>query len=300
MKLGRFAEIDIFIHWSFWILPAYYLLSVTATQGWETGLFTSLLVLAIFACVLAHEYGHALTARAFGIRTIDITLYPIGGIARLAQIPTNPWQEFMIAIAGPAVNVVLATIMVMVLFFVAPIPTVPITESITTEALEVLLYANLALVLFNLIPAFPMDGGRILRSLLATRLDYLRATEIAVRVGRWMALLLGIYGFFASPMLMFIALFVFLAGTIEFYGARFQNMQNQANHYASGNGFGYTPLHGANDSGWQVFVWPAQGAAYPGPTSGPGTHAQSRAYSAGATSPQRADTIDATDVRKLN
>jgi stage IV sporulation protein FB len=165
--------------------------------------------------VLLHEFGHIFTARAFGVTTPDVILLPIGGVARLERIPEKPNEEFLIAIAGPAVNVAIAGLLV--LFAGArldPSHFVSI-ESDKASLAERLAIVNMFLALFNLIPAFPMDGGRVLRALLAARFGYVRATEIAASIGQFVAFLLGFIGLFGNPLLIFVAVFVYLAAASE-------------------------------------------------------------------------------------
>jgi Zn-dependent protease len=213
-KLGRFAGIDVYIHATFLLIIAF-----VAWQHWALGparvVDGILFVLAIFACVVAHEYGHALTARKFGVQTRDITLYPIGGVARLERMSDKPIQELWVALAGPAVNVVIAAILYF--WLVAAHTLRPFGELTVTGGpfFERLLVTNLFLVGFNLIPAFPMDGGRVLRALLAMKLEYTRATGIAAGIGQGLALLLGLWGLFGNPMLLFIALFVWIGAAQE-------------------------------------------------------------------------------------
>lgn len=219
-KLGKPFGIPLYIHWTFLILIAW-LVFGHYRQGHD--LATTLagvgFVLAIFGCVVLHELGHALAARRYGIPTADITLLPIGGVARLQRIPEEPAQELVVALAGPAVNVVIAGIAYLVtlatgdsqdIAFIAP--NFLLREDFWTR----LLFVNVFLVLFNLLPAFPMDGGRVLRALLALKMDYGRATQVAATVGQMMAILfvfLGLNG--ASPMLLLIALFVWLGAEAE-------------------------------------------------------------------------------------
>jgi Zn-dependent protease len=217
-KLGNVAGIGVYVHWSFWLLPAWILLS--SGGGLGGALSTVLFVFAIFGCVVLHELGHALMARHFNIGTRDITLYPIGGVASLERIPRRPSQELAIALAGPAVNVVIAAVL-FVLLLVVGVGTQGLVFKFTGGSFFVnLLLVNVALVVFNMLPAFPMDGGRVLRALLAMRLPYLRATEIAVRVGQGVAIVLGLVGLFTGGTILFVALFVFLAAQAELSMAR--------------------------------------------------------------------------------
>lgn len=236
MKVGRFYGIDVHIHWTFWLLVLLYLVMVAKTGQIIEGLSALAFVLAAFFCVLLHEYGHALTARRFGIRTHDITLTPIGGLARLERIPENPMQELVIAIAGPLVNVVIAAILSALVFLgVASDWTAP-SVAIGGSFIVQLVVINLVLCLFNMLPAFPMDGGRVLRSLLAMKFGRVRATEIAARLGRWMSLLFAIWGIFVdwNPMLVLLAAFVFISGTAELFQVRLRAMSNQsANPFGS-------------------------------------------------------------------
>lgn len=232
-KLGTIAGIGVYIHWTFWLLMLFYTLSAAAAGGWREGLFTGLLVAAVFACVLAHEFGHALAAASFGIPTHDITLLPIGGLARLARIPQKPSQELVIALAGPLVNVLIAGMLILVL----PLLELPwLNETrwaiVSGGLIENIIAANVVLVLFNLLPAFPMDGGRVLRSLIAMRTSHLRATEIAARVGRWMSLLFVIAAIaYGNLSLMLVGIFVFLSGSGELLEARRRAMATSASSF---------------------------------------------------------------------
>jgi len=213
-KLGRYADIDVYIHATFVLILAFVAGSPWAL--WPSKVAECIaFVLAVFTFVVLHEYGPALTARKFGFRTRDITLYPIGGIARLERMPEKPLQEMWVALAGPAVNVVIAAVLFLWLLFAQTAK--PLTELTVSTGpfLERLLLANLFLAAFNLIPAFPMDGGRVLRALLAMRLEYTRATSIAAAVGQGLALLFGLAGLFGNPMLLFIAFFVWMGASQE-------------------------------------------------------------------------------------
>ena len=215
-KLGRIAGIPIYVHWTFLILIAWVVIG-HALQGHSvaTTIEGVAFVLSIFGCVVLHELGHALAARHYGVPTADITLLPIGGVARLQRIPENPSQELVIAIAGPLVNV--AIVAVLYAFHVRPAVDLGDTQHlIKAQFLPKLMEVNLFLFLFNLLPAFPMDGGRILRALLALRLPYARATRLAASIGQVMAMgfaLLGLFG--GPPMLFLIAIFVWIGAEGE-------------------------------------------------------------------------------------
>jgi Zn-dependent protease/predicted transcriptional regulator len=218
-KIGRVSGIDLRVHATFailliWLALLYYQDTGTAAGAARGVLFT----LAMFGSVVLHELGHALTARRFGASTRDITLLPIGGVAHLEHIPTQPHQELWIALAGPAVTVGIAAA-IYILLRVLGLPVGFVKEATAHGErgafLAQLMWVNVSLVIFNLLPAFPMDGGRVLRAVLAFRMDYLRATEVAARVGKWFALLFGIIGLLVSPFLVLIGLFVWLAAASE-------------------------------------------------------------------------------------
>lgn len=206
-KLGRFKGIDAYVHASFLLLLAW--AAWAAFQGAGSGLAALLgvvFLIGVFGSVLLHEFGHALTARHYGIRTRRIVLWPIGGIAQLEGQPRTPKQELHIALAGPAVNFVLAAGL-WGLISIAGLPSYGLLAS--------LMVANLTLGLFNLVPAFPMDGGRILRAFLATRMGGGRATELAVKIGKGAAVAFVIAGLFGNPMLMLVGGFVWFAAGAE-------------------------------------------------------------------------------------
>lgn len=215
-KIASIAGIDVFIHATFLLIIGWVGLSYwQQTQSMQGTLEGILFTLLLFGCVVLHEYGHALTARKYGIKTRDITLYPIGGVARLERMPEKPIQEFWVALAGPAVNVVIAALLfgwLLISGTWTPISGLTFTSG---PFIERLLLVNVWLVLFNMIPAFPMDGGRVLRAILAMRLEYTRATQIAASIGQGIALLFGFVGLFINPFLLFIALFVWIGAAQE-------------------------------------------------------------------------------------
>ena len=211
--IGSIAGIRVELHVTFLLFVGWIAIQDGLLTGHpERALSSIALILLVFGCVLLHELGHALTARRYGIRTRDIVLLPIGGVARLERMPDEPAQEIVVAIAGPAVNAAIAAALWVVLGGLTGREAI---RPVGGGLLETLLTINLMLFGFNLIPAFPMDGGRVLRALLALRLPYLKATRIAAMVGQGIALLFGVIGFFYNPMLMFVALFVFLAAGEE-------------------------------------------------------------------------------------
>jgi len=214
LTIGRIAGIRVELHFTFLLFIGW----IAISRGLLTGqpgqaIIAVVTLLLVFACVLLHELGHALAARRYGIPTRDITLLPIGGVARLARMPDKPSQEIVVAIAGPLVNVALAAVLAV---FVRPMGR-SVEDLLATGGIpETLLVVNVVMILFNMIPAFPMDGGRVLRALLAMRMGYSRATTVAARVGQGIAILFGMAGLFSSNvMLMFIALFVFVAASEE-------------------------------------------------------------------------------------
>lgn len=215
-KIARIAGIDVYMHTTFLLLVGWVALSYWFTQGNIPAMVEGVLfLLAIFGCVLLHELGHSLAARRFGIQTRDITLLPIGGLARLERMPEKPMQELWVALAGPAVNLVIAIALFAGLIITGtfePISTLTVTSG---NFFERLLAVNITLVLFNLIPAFPMDGGRVMRALLASRLEYTRATQLAASVGQAIAFFLGFLGLFGNPFLIFIAFFVWIGAAQE-------------------------------------------------------------------------------------
>ncbi len=216
LKIGRFAGIDVYMHFTFLFLIGWVAL-VHWRQGQSLAAASAgvIFILAVFLCVVLHEFGHALTARRYGIKTRDIILLPIGGVARLERLPTHPMQEMWVALAGPAVNVAIAIVLFIWLTLTASLEPMQALTLTTGPFLERIMAVNLFLIAFNMIPAFPMDGGRVLRAALATRMEYGRATQIAATIGQGIAVLFGFIGFFYNPILLFIAFFVWIGAAQE-------------------------------------------------------------------------------------
>jgi Zn-dependent protease/CBS domain-containing protein len=217
IPVGRVLGISMRVHITFLLLIGFLAIRDYMQGGWTAALDGVGFVLALFACVLLHEFGHALAARQFGIPTLDIELLPIGGVARLQRMPERPLQEAWVAIVGPLVNVAIALIIGVWLAAAGGFALVAPGQlgDFNTAWLQRLLSANLSLVLFNLIPAFPMDGGHILRALLALGLGAQRATQIASLLGQGLAFVLGFAGFFGNPLLIVVAVFIWLGAGQE-------------------------------------------------------------------------------------
>lgn len=215
-RIGRFAGIAVYVHATFVILILWIALSYWfATQNVAAMLEGVGFILALFGCVVLHEFGHALTARRYGIRTRSITLLPIGGVASLEKMPDDPRHEILVALAGPAVNVVIG-VGIWALLRLADTAAQPEELGLTSGSfLERLMVLNFILAGFNLIPAFPMDGGRVLRAWLSLRMDPVQATRTAASIGQALALFLGLLGLFYNPFLLFIALFVWIGAAAE-------------------------------------------------------------------------------------
>jgi Zn-dependent protease len=243
LKLGTFLGIGLYVHWSFALVIVYVAIS-TRSLGAIGIAFSITQLLGVFLCVTLHEYGHAMAARRFGIATADITLLPIGGVARLRRMPRIPWQELVVAIAGPAVNVLIVILLVLgffvftdasvlralISYFAYSLSGAEMNDAMVQTMIEVftspsllgfavlMLIVNIMLVVFNMIPAFPMDGGRVFRSLLAMKLEYRQATFIASRVGLACAALMAVYAMSADPpqlIPVLIAVFIAYAGISE-------------------------------------------------------------------------------------
>ncbi|MGI8818926.1 MAG: site-2 protease family protein, partial [Gemmatimonadales bacterium] len=213
--IGRIAGTEIKVHLTFVLFLAWWTLSGYRAGGPSGAITAALLLLALFACILLHEFGHILMARRFGVRTPDVILLPIGGVARLERIPDEPRQELLIALAGPAVTAALALIFYLMLRLTGGDAEVDQLSPLA-PFLNQLLVTNVWLLLFNLIPAFPMDGGRVLRALLASRMGMVRGTRVAAKLGQGLAVVGGLYGITSQhPFLALIAFFVFLGATAE-------------------------------------------------------------------------------------
>lgn len=215
-KIGTFAGIGVYVHATFFLLIGWIALSYWLQDGNLVDVVAGVgFILALFACIVLHEYGHALTARRYGIPTRDITLLPIGGVARLERMPDKPIQELWVALAGPAVNLVIVAGLLVWLLISSSLE--PLAQLSVTSGpfLERLMVVNLFLVGFNLIPAFPMDGGRVLRALLAMRLEYTQATQVAASIGQGLAFVFGFIGLLSNPFLVFIAFFVWIGAAQE-------------------------------------------------------------------------------------
>jgi Zn-dependent protease len=234
IPLGRLWGVDVFLHRLFLVFLAFFAvhewmhsrqLGQTHVQALNSAGNMVALLLSIFTCVLLHEYGHVFMARAFGIGTVDITLLPIGGVAQLERIPVQSRQEILVAIAGPAVNLALALILWAIFGIAERVDLERLASSngelmhkylVWKEYSTQLLYANLIMIGFNAIPAFPMDGGRVLRAVLALRMNRLKATQIAASIGKILAVVLAAYGIQTHQyLLMFTATFVWVGATRE-------------------------------------------------------------------------------------
>jgi stage IV sporulation protein FB len=214
-NIGRIAGTAILVHVTFVLFLGWIFVASWVAGGPESAWQALAFMLLLFACVVAHEFGHIFTARAFGVTTPDVVLLPIGGVARLERIPEEPWQEFLIAIAGPLVNVVIAVVLILLAGAQVNAVNLYAVENPAASMIDRLAAVNLFLAVFNMIPAFPMDGGRVLRAVLAARMGYVRATEIAAFVGQGVAFALGFIGLLYNPLLIFIAIFVYLAASSE-------------------------------------------------------------------------------------
>ncbi|MEX0813635.1 MAG: site-2 protease family protein [Chitinophagales bacterium] len=218
LKLGRIAGINVFVHWTFSLLLLF-IIFTNIREGYNAiqVLWSLFFILSIFVTVVLHELGHALTAKKFNINTKDITLLPIGGLARLESIPEKPREEWLVAIAGPLVNLAIA----FAVYFFVHIPEPDQMEAFVADGINgqnflfLFFMVNIWLSIFNLLPVFPMDGGRIFRATLSHFINRVKATKIATRLGQLLALGFVIGGFYVNPFLIFIGLFIMFGAQAE-------------------------------------------------------------------------------------
>ncbi len=214
-KLFEIAGTAVRIHPTFFLLLAWIGTLYWLKGGPQEALYGVVFIFILFACVVLHEFGHILVARRFGIETRDVTLLPIGGVASMERMPEKPTQEIAVALAGPAVNLVIALILIGLFREQIDFARLESLERTPVDLISQVAYANVALLVFNLIPAFPMDGGRVLRAILALRMDYAAATRLAASIGQGIAILFGVLGLLGNPLLILVALFIFLAASGE-------------------------------------------------------------------------------------
>ena len=222
--IAKVAGSEIRVHVTFFLLLAWIGIVQFQQGGQPAAIEGVAFVIAIFACVVLHELGHAIAARRYGIKTPRITLLPIGGVAELERMPENPLHEIIVAVAGPLVNVVIALVLVYGFGAVLSADAMEAIENPALSFLSRVAAVNVVLVLFNLIPAFPMDGGRVLRALLATRFSRTKATDIAARTGQGLAFVFGFLGLITgNVLLVFVAIFVYLAASGEAMAVNLQD-----------------------------------------------------------------------------
>lgn len=209
---GRILGIKLFIHWTFLILIGW-IFMMHLGMGHSSGqaLAGIAFILALFVCVTLHELGHALAARRYNFPTRHITLLPIGGVAQMEALPEKPAQELWVALAGPLVNLIIALLLYIYLSASGNAPAISTMQHMESHNfLSNLFFANVVLAIFNLIPAFPMDGGRVLRAILSFKLDRKKATKIAASIGQFLAILFIFLGFFGNIWLIFVGIFIYL------------------------------------------------------------------------------------------
>lgn len=233
LKLGKLFGIDLYVHGTFWLLPLFVLLGGAAAGDLASAWFDVAVLLAVFGCVALHEVGHAAAARLYGIRTRDITLYPVGGVASLERMPEKPLQEIVIALAGPAVNVAIAAGIYLAVMLGNALPAVWVSSSpdIVDAFVGRLFVANVFLCLFNLLPAFPMDGGRVLRAVLSLGMSRVSATRVAVTVGAVVAGLFVLAGLFLPQLsLVIVGAVVFFLGQAELRAVQMQQARHDGDN----------------------------------------------------------------------
>jgi len=222
IPIGSVKGTEIRIHLTFLLLLAWIGIAHYVEGGAQAALEGVVFISLLFLSVLLHEFGHVFAARRYGVQTPDVTLLPIGGVARLERIPEEPGQELVVALAGPAVNIVIAGVLFLLLAGPMPAGSTEV-QNPGVGMVARLATANLFLAVFNLLPAFPMDGGRVLRALLARRMGYARGTQVAASVGQFVAFGLGLLGLFGNPILIFIALFVYLGAASESHAVQLRD-----------------------------------------------------------------------------
>ncbi|WP_075351456.1 site-2 protease family protein [Algoriphagus marinus] len=217
LYIGQYAKVKVFIHWTFFILISYILfLGVSMGQqavaiGWHI-----LFILAVFLCILFHEFGHVLAGQRLGYKTKDIIILPIGGLSRFEKLPDSPKEELIISISGPMINLLIAVLLLLVIpNNLSDFPSLEISEVNSRNFLFLLFEVNLLLGIFNLIPAFPMDGGRVFRAFLTLFISRVKATKIASAVGTVFAIVFILLGVFFNPFLIFIGLFIIFSASNE-------------------------------------------------------------------------------------
>lgn len=222
IQIAKFFGIPVRVHWSFGLLILWVIyMGQSGGMGWQGTMWMVIFFLSLFACIVLHEFGHALSARYYGVKTHDIVLSPIGGIARLDKLPEKPFQEFVVAIAGPLVNVAIALLLVPYVFYISDIGLniIGTQESLFSHPvnfLPLLFLLNISLAVFNLLPAFPMDGGRILRALLSIKFGRTKATQLATYLGQAIAIVFLAYGVWNNELVIaFIGIFVFFTAASE-------------------------------------------------------------------------------------
>ena len=258
IKLGSPFGISVYIHPAFWLLPIFYLFSNLKEASLFHSILEVFLLFAVFFCVILHEFGHAFAARIFGIQTRDITIYPMGGVARLERMSEDPFEELVISLAGPAVNLLIFLLLLPICFNFSAAPfdfenlTPPNSLSGSlNHYLKMLMFSNLGLLIFNLLPIFPMDGGRVLRALLNLAVGFSNATVISVTLGNLGAIFLVLLGLFSSNyILILLAFFVFIAGRQELM--MLKNKRNFDGNFTS------TPSGTSNPTNFSGLAWDPQ------------------------------------------
>ena len=217
LSVGKILGIELRIHMTFFLLISWLAATYWATKGLAAAVDGIIFIILLFACVVLHEFGHALAARRYGIKTRDILLLPIGGIASLDKIPEEPGREIFVALAGPAVNVAIAALLIASLGAKVDLSELQSVTGASSDMATRLATVNIIIAVFNLVPAFPMDGGRVFRALLAFWYSFPTATRIAARIGQVIAFAFALLGLLGNPLLILIALFIYFAASGETY-----------------------------------------------------------------------------------